>query len=195
LHKDAKITPLLQAVYQLNLQATRRLLDAGAKIEQEKYLIFCAVSVGGETTSQVAMVKLLIQNGADVNEGLSPSYGNSTPLEHTIDSCDFRVTRLLLENGANVDIGSPLHRAVRSKNPASVKALMEYGANPNRGTYFCADYLRNKASPMRLVGKEYVFEMRYVTAIKLAKQMKDSSKEIVEILENTLPLHRNATRA
>lgn len=88
------------------------------------------------------IVQLLIDNGADVNS-LSINNEYETPLHCAVsDVRGEAVTRVLLKNGAKVNVESEhpglrvrehiLHRAVRCGAEVSViKLLLENGANPN----------------------------------------------------------------
>jgi len=94
------------------------------------------------TIDNTKIVQLLIDNGADVNS-LSINDEYETPLHCAVsDVRGEAVTRVLLKNGAKVNVESEhpglrvrepiLHRAVRCGAEVSViKLLLENGANPN----------------------------------------------------------------
>lgn len=83
--------------------------------------------------SQLRMVQLLIDFGANVNE----RHMETTPLHSAAKSGANAVARLLLENEADPDIASgffettPLHVATASGASTVTKLLFEYGADPD----------------------------------------------------------------
>ncbi|KAK2797580.1 hypothetical protein FQN51_008375 [Onygenales sp. PD_10] len=77
-------------------------------------------------------VKVLLENGADVNLGGGPG----PPLYLTARNGNEKISQILLEHGADVDIqggwsGSPLQAASLHANEEIIKLLLEYGADVN----------------------------------------------------------------
>lgn len=85
----------------------------------------------------IAKIKNLIKNGADVNEPFRGITGLSYPLHMAIISeSDNKpaVVKVLLEAGARVDVrhdlgGTPLHTAATTNAPEIVRLLLKYGAS------------------------------------------------------------------
>ena len=77
------------------------------------------------------LIKLLIENGADVN------LGSKTPLSALIaqENVNYVMIEYLLEKGANINKGleSPLFIACCKNDFTLIKYLIEKGANPNTG--------------------------------------------------------------
>ncbi|KIK53217.1 hypothetical protein GYMLUDRAFT_943450 [Collybiopsis luxurians FD-317 M1] len=80
-----------------------------------------------------AVVKLLLENGADVN-AQGGEYKNA--LQAAVEKGNEAVVKLLLENGTDVDAkgsgyGNALEAAAQRGNEAVVRLLLAYGANVN----------------------------------------------------------------
>lgn len=143
------------------LRVAGLLLDAGADpngyflLEGDKETcLYGAVGVAGNA----ALTSLLVQHGAEVNEGevayhvaefpgascatvlfdagLSPSH-RATVLLRKLDFDDLEGTREILELGADPDgMGiwgkTPLHQAImRGRSLETIKLILGYGADPN----------------------------------------------------------------
>ena len=67
----------------------------------------------------VKLAKLLIKNGADVNEG------KLTPLSEAVFRRDLEMTRLLIQNGANVNKKNVLHREERTQERSPLTLAIE----------------------------------------------------------------------
>jgi hypothetical protein len=118
----------------------RLLLELGASVEQGQAFLRCASSllqywIGGPLhfARNVDMVKLLLDNGVDVNH--SPG-GSAIPLHFAVDRGNLAVTKLLLDNKADVNRPArhgvtPLHVAANNGNMALAKLLVDYGADVN----------------------------------------------------------------
>jgi ankyrin repeat protein len=81
---------------------------------------------------QYAVAKLLVEKGADVN--LVANNGSLVaPIHAAVAANSVDLTRLLLENGAQVDLAqaggvTPLHSAAHRGNVALVELLLQHGA-------------------------------------------------------------------
>lgn len=107
------------------------------KSEAALRCLFAAVTGGDE-----ASVKALVRRGMSLN-AVVPGQGR-TALHEAVARKDARMARLLLASKARTDIAGrygmprairefPLHRAVSAGEPALVKLLLDYRANPNVG--------------------------------------------------------------
>jgi len=110
----------------------------------------------------VAMAKLLIDHGADVDH----RGGQYTALE-SASTWSPRVALLLVESGANVNtsdahtLETPLHNAVYCRNKELVEALLEHGADVNAKDQWGRTALDNANDPSVLeILERYANEMR-----------------------------------
>lgn len=89
--------------------------------------------INAASRGNLEMVHVLLEGRPNVNEvetlefpsGYFKSY---TALTEAVENGHFAVARLLLENGADPNLESPLFEAVRMNNKALVQLLVEYGA-------------------------------------------------------------------
>jgi ankyrin repeat protein len=88
------------------------------------------------TDNNVAMVKLLIQRGAKLDQDYE------SPLGRAIFHKRFEIAKLLIRKGANVNItypgktgATPLFAAIRENDLAMVKLVVAHGANVNIKNY------------------------------------------------------------
>ena len=116
------------------LYSTSAFSEENPKTDEEngnavvKYLFVLNSGMGFEKISE-----LFIEAGVDVN---AQSIGN-TPLAFAAERNNLEITKLLIENGADVnkknDLGSaPLHYATRYNNLEMVKLLVKNGADVNQ---------------------------------------------------------------
>ena len=90
--------------------------------------------------NNIESVKSLLVNGADINQlGLSV-YSSESPLHTAVSNGHMDIARLLLEQGANVDIRgkndfTPLHHATYNGNLDMVKLLFNAGADITARNY------------------------------------------------------------
>ncbi|KAK2957708.1 hypothetical protein BLNAU_7363 [Blattamonas nauphoetae] len=85
----------------------------------------------------MAMIKFFLERGIDVNAREMEESGGNTPLLITVKQGNLDACRLLLNNGANLDIAdangaTPLHIAAMKGDVEMVKSLLEFGANVER---------------------------------------------------------------
>ena|GEM_PF-4287420 len=82
----------------------------------------------------LGMAKFLLENGVDVNE--QTNNGGVTALFFAVTARNVEMMELLIENGANIELGrmldsKPLIHSVKKNNPELVKYLLEKGADPS----------------------------------------------------------------
>jgi len=86
--------------------------------------------------ARLALVKTLIQNGADVTYRQPGSYRDMILDAASIGDPD--LLQLMIDKGADVEgdgSGAPLMEAVRTKKPEAVGVLLKHGADPNHERY------------------------------------------------------------
>ena len=136
-------TPLSLATEEGATEIMRILLgpgpEAGTSADGEDKEAASAPSIGSEALftaiekSDVEMVRLLVEAGADVNA--AEGFGRSTPLLDAVEQSDVEIVRLLLEAGADVNApagfggNTALHEAVENGDAEMVKILVAAGAN------------------------------------------------------------------
>ena len=116
------------------------------------------------------LVRLLIENGADVNA--VDSFG-ATPLTRAALFGNTETAAVLLQAGANINAKTAnqnetaLHHAVISNNISTLKLLLAYGANPharNRGNETPLDLARKEGK--KIAGDFLESEMNGKTLLK-----------------------------
>ncbi len=118
-----------------DVDRVRTLLDRGYAVDLPDPGKWSTTFGEGKTPLHVAtfyghveVAALLIERGANVN---AENYAHATPL---FDACNGRLTSLLLEHGALVEVRDawqygPLHRIARnSQDPKAVELMLEKGA-------------------------------------------------------------------
>ncbi|OQB68781.1 MAG: Phosphocholine transferase AnkX [Spirochaetes bacterium ADurb.Bin133] len=130
-------TPLCYAVYLKNIDIARLLIESGANVNK--------ISINGETPLKIAcsayklppiddMVKLLLDNGADLN---IYDKGKDGPLHCAAMYNQPEAVKLLVQNGADVNVKgnygrTPLiYSASSARLPEMVKFLIDSGADVN----------------------------------------------------------------
>ena len=132
-------TPLFLAVDQGWYDVVKMLIEGGAgnEIRENQGIMLHAAARKGS----LELVKLLVDNGADVNATYNNKYQrNTTPLFFSVESSNFPVTRYLMEKGARINIKNdygetPLHIASEVGNIQMVKLLLKNGADLNAKTF------------------------------------------------------------
>jgi len=93
-------------------------------------------------TSDIAQVKILLEQGIDINTdhgttcGCDRNKGHGTALQRAVKQRDVQMTKLLLEHGANADLqdgayGNPLQEAAYAGDMELVQLLVEHKADIN----------------------------------------------------------------
>lgn len=112
------------------LAAAQLLIDNGANVNQDVEgvtALACAIDAGS-----VEMVALILDHGAVVNPPQKAGKTFWPPLSRAAGyKNNPQIVRLLIERGADVKKGKPLHEAVGFKSLESAKMLIEHGANVN----------------------------------------------------------------
>ncbi|OUM68856.1 hypothetical protein PIROE2DRAFT_27061, partial [Piromyces sp. E2] len=126
-----EVTPFRKALDKSNIKILRLLLAKDKKIPIEdnnlQPLIFAIKKNNPE------FVKLLIENGADINEF---SYNGNTPLLQAINNDNTEIIHLLIDNGVNLNQCNnegklPLEIAKEKNNEKEAINLIQNGANVN----------------------------------------------------------------
>jgi len=155
------ITPLILAARQGSIEATERLISAGADLNAtEPQYGFTALQTA-IFNGHYALAKQLLTKGANANDGslyvvmemrnLATYSNRPNPPDTERGVSHLEVVRLLLDKGADANApyvkkipprqaqgdinvlagATPLYRAARSIDLASVQLLVEHGANPS----------------------------------------------------------------
>jgi ankyrin repeat protein len=137
------------AAAQCHETVVRELLDKGAVFTHEmthwvhykRNTNLQALARGGNSASAAALVRLLLENGANVNAaGNRFEYAQESrrPLQLAVEYGEDATLKVLLEYGADVnakssdsDGNTALHMAVKLGNPAKLGILLDHGANIN----------------------------------------------------------------
>jgi ankyrin repeat protein len=127
--------PLEWSILGGQIEITKYLIENGADVNKEygngKTVVKDALSNGNEE-----MIQLFMENGADIKK-IVDSDDCKTILFSAAYFGYYSVAKLLLDNGANVNVvnnysGSiPLHRASTEGRADMVKLFLEYGADVN----------------------------------------------------------------
>jgi ankyrin repeat protein len=101
----------------------------------------CRIPDGSPNSVRLAMAKWMIENGSDVHQDGDAPLARAAFRDHRIPMME-----LLVSHGADVNAPGTKHsRAIISPcdtlAPASLKWLLDRGANPNVGKYTALDYL------------------------------------------------------
>lgn len=118
-----------------NLKEVRRQLAWGVNVNGSHFFTRETPLIEAASNGHADVVKLLIENGADVNLKGEAWYG---PLHAAAAKGHIEVVKILLENGADVNIfhhNKPLHNAAMNGHIEVAEILLAYGADINaKGT-------------------------------------------------------------
>lgn len=107
-------------------------------------------------------IMTLLDAGANPNVE-SPSI--AAPLEYAIQIHDMQIVKMLIDKGANANVGVALHRAVLLENEAMVKLLVENGSDVNKSAFISRRY-----EPLdELAGRPVSLGGKKVTPLDIAK--------------------------
>ena len=87
--------------------------------------------------NQVNTAKLLIKHGSNLNKKTARSHPGDTPIDIAAFRNHYKMTKLLLESGANIEGAGhnfywPLYSASEKGNIKLIQLLIKFGANLNR---------------------------------------------------------------
>lgn len=141
-------TPIYYAIEKGYLEIVRLLLDTHPGINNHnsttdhnyttkgllKYTQTIPILHFAAKHSQLEIVKLLVERGADVNEGAD---GVGTPLYFAVQQDNHLITQFLLERGANPNLTtadgfSPMTNALIHRNKDNIRLMIQYGGNLNK---------------------------------------------------------------
>jgi ankyrin repeat protein len=140
-HRDKDgFTALHDAVGRGNIRVTELLIDNGADLNSAAVNGFVPLSYAAWPENAAEIGQFLILRGAEVNP--DPCKNNKactcgpnfqTPLHHACQMGKVELAKILIDNGAkvnlfNADGQTPLHCAVKSGKPEIVKLLVDNGA-------------------------------------------------------------------
>jgi ankyrin repeat protein len=144
-HRNADgSTPLQWAVYNVDVDEVRRLLDAGADVSMANNYGATPMSLAAEI-GHTELLKLLLDHGANVE---SPNADNETALLLVARTGNVDAARLLLDHGAAVDAReswggqTPLMWASARRHPEMMQLLIDHGASVDDRSTF-RDYQRH----------------------------------------------------
>jgi len=173
-------TALMWAAAQGHVQVARELVDAGAELEARSrvrpMLMYVDAANGGAfdqgvmenlggyspllfaaRNNRLAMARLLVEGGADPD---GEAGNGATPLVVAAHSGHAEVASMLLDLGAdpnNMAAGySALHAAILRGDQATVKSLLQHGANP--------DARVARATPVQRASEDWVLRTGHVGA-------------------------------
>jgi hypothetical protein len=118
LHRSAQF--LISAGADPNQRIYSRWSPGSLASPDERYPLSALYGAAG-ANHDPALTKLLLEAGADPNDGES--------LYHSLENPD--CTRLLLEHGARIAQTNAIYRALDLDNAAPLKLLLEHGGDPN----------------------------------------------------------------
>ena len=130
--------PLFYVCYSLAAEratdAARALLARGADASVEGEDGWTALSSAAGRRRDPELVRVLLEAGADPDDGWAPTSRFGDSLYHSVEAEDPACTRLLLEHGAAVDRTMALAHALDFDRLERVRLLLDHGADPNEGT-------------------------------------------------------------
>ncbi|BCS18249.1 uncharacterized protein APUU_11077A [Aspergillus puulaauensis] len=175
---DGKLSAAYFAVDRGHVEVAELLLQSGADANENPPrwdLILLAAASDSDETRSLAMVRLLLDHGARIEDEDNSSSWRSTALSRASGTENTEVVKLLLDEGADVNhrgkgSDTPLYSACYTCQLANVRLLITSGANVNEEPedpdewspiHACYDsaeivktLLDNGADPSRLAGRE-----------------------------------------
>ncbi|XP_044726613.1 serine/threonine-protein phosphatase 6 regulatory ankyrin repeat subunit B-like isoform X3 [Chrysoperla carnea] len=122
-------TPLHFAVINGDIEIIKMLLVRSANINAQNRFGQTPLHETIENDDQVEIIELLLKHKADIN---AEDEDRKTPLFYAIDYENLKITKLLLDNGANVkDYPKLLNIAVKRECPEIVELLLQHNADVN----------------------------------------------------------------
>lgn len=124
-------TVLIHAVAHNNREITQFLLNAGAHINQSNYFGNAPLHAGLNGHADINLIGYLIEKGADVNQPSNTMF----PLHIAIDQNNLPAIRLLIENGALVNVSgfyNTIEHAIMKESKDIVEYLLIQGADVNK---------------------------------------------------------------
>ena len=118
LHRSAQL--LIAAGADVNQHIHSRWPPASLSEPDQRYPLSTLYGAAG-TNHDLALTKLLLEAGADPNDGESLYHSLENP------AC----TRLLLEHGARIAESNAIYRAIDLDDDTALKLLLEHGGDPN----------------------------------------------------------------
>jgi ankyrin repeat protein len=144
---EGKETALLNAITREHVAVVKALLAAKADLKLRNAFDFNAFTMAAAAGNQ-EMAGLLLDAGADVNEGMS----SLTPLAFAVSSGNVEMMRFLAGRGADVNYGAkrgeqtPLITAILTAQIEAVKTLIELEADVNTK-------MKDGTTPLKLARK------------------------------------------
>ncbi|KAL5509612.1 hypothetical protein EMCRGX_G005006 [Ephydatia muelleri] len=139
IQKLNKTTALYVASEKGDYEGVKRLLGAGAKVNEARSDDGCSPLYAASCNGHLGVVKTLLEAGANINQ---VNKYNTTPLYVASEKGHHDIVQTLLGAGADVNIARsddgrrPLYIASLNGHLGVVKTLMEAGANINQTSMF-----------------------------------------------------------
>ncbi|HLK55779.1 MAG TPA: ankyrin repeat domain-containing protein [Chthonomonadaceae bacterium] len=132
---------LIMAAKQHNFAIVRELIEHNADVRAEAPDSDCSLLTYVAASGQIDLAQMILARGADVN---SRVLEGTTPLFAAAEADDLPMVKLLLANGANVNIkndwdfehSAALSMAADKGNLKMVQLLLDHGANVNSAARF-----------------------------------------------------------
>lgn len=129
----------------------------------------------------VQIVKLLVENGADLSK---PNYNGGTCLINSIHN--YELTQFILERGVDVNARdhqskTALHYAIQQNRLEVVKLLLNFGADPTLSANFCDDALQLACLGGHLDIFEHLIKTTKYTERRLTDAYKLLGSSILEL--------------
>lgn len=147
------ITEIFDAIFNNDLSKISEVIASGVNINQKHSHSRLTPLIQAINLHRIEVIKFLIEVGADVH---LYQYIQTTPLGLATSLGNNQIVQLLLQAGANPDLGGiddpPLHRAVLIERIDIIQTLIEAGANLN---YLNASHF----TPLMLAANNGKFEI------------------------------------